>query len=172
MTALSAASNRERTDQTDTLIIPVAGGATIYPGGFVDSDFSGYAVAGEDAAYHACEGVAMHQCDANGTRVRTAGEVIDNSGGADGDIYVRVRRKGRFRFACTDTVTQAAMGCIVYVVDDNMVAVLDASVTHDVVCGRMAKMASASELWFDMDCGTHCARKDYGTVSSTSTAGA
>jgi hypothetical protein len=156
MVALNAATRRVLQEQTDTLLIPVAGGATIYIGGLVDSDFFGYAVPAADADYHIFEGLAICQCDANGNRVRTLNDVIDNSAGADGDIYVLVRRLGRIRIHTVDAVDQSAMSAQCYVADDNTVAVSQASVVNLVECGRVDRIIAADEIEMSLLCGTHC----------------
>jgi len=56
--------------------------------------------------------------------VGRAEEAVDNTGGADGDVMVRVR-KGVFRFknsAAGDAITAADIGGTAYVVDDETVA--------------------------------------------------
>lgn len=170
MVALTAATRRTLQEQTDTLLIPVAGGATIYIGGLVNSDFAGYARAARDADYEIFEGLAICQCDAFGNRVRTLDDVIDNSTGADGDIYILVRRLGRIRVACVDAVGQEAMSAQCYIADDNTVAVNQASVVNLVECGRVDRIISATEIEMSLLCGTHCNGRIYASGVTTTAA--
>jgi len=156
MVALTAATRRTLQEQTDTLLIPVAGGATIYIGGLVNSDFAGYARAARDADYEIFEGLAICQCDAFGNRVRTLDDVIDNSAGADGDIYVLVGRLGRIRVATFEPVDQSAMSAQCYIQDDNTVSVGQGWVVNLVECGRVDRIISANEIEMSLLCGTHC----------------
>ena len=171
MAALTASIRRLRQLQTDTLLIPVAGGATIYMGGLVCTGFDGYARPAADAAYMRFEGMALFPCDVHGNRLELEDNVIDNSGGDDGDYYVLVMRRGRLRIACADAVAQTAMSAVAYVSDDNEVAILPASVTHDIPCGRVDRIIDASTVEISIDCRTHCTDKEAdGGVTTTEAA--
>ncbi len=170
MTALTEATNRTHQDQTDTLLIPVAGGVTLYVGSLLCSDYQGYAVPAADAPYYRFEGIAVHAADANGVRLDMADNEIDNSDGDDGDVYVLVRRRGRWRIACQDTVDQSVMGRRAYVFDDNTVAANQATVTHQIRCGRFDRIISANEVEISIVCGTHCTEDSDWNDGETTTA--
>jgi len=168
--ALTAAAPLPRTLTTDTLIIPMAGGATMFVGGLVCSNMAGYATKADDKPGFVFEGYAMGACDANGVTISLVDSIIDNSDGDDGDIYILVRRRGRVRVNCSDALTQSAMSCLLYVVDDNTVAALAATVVNDVVCGRLEKVLSTGVLEMSIDCYTHCAPKDWSQNVTTTVA--
>jgi hypothetical protein len=66
--------------------------------------------------------------------VGRAEEHVDNTGGADGDVTVRVR-KGVFRFAnsaAADAITAADVGANCYIVDDETVAKTSGTNTRSV----------------------------------------
>lgn len=88
---------------------PVAAGKKIYAGALVVLNATGYAEPGVTAA--------------NVVAIGRAEEQVDNSGGADGDVSVRVRR-GIFRYANdgTNTIARTNIGGTAYVVDDQTVA--------------------------------------------------
>lgn len=61
--------------------------------------------------------------------VGRAAEPADNTGGAAGDVSVRVDR-GEFRFAQDGSITQAHVGGTAYIVDDQTVAATDGAGTR------------------------------------------
>lgn len=63
-----------------------------------------------------------------------ADEAVDNSGGSDGDVRVKVR-KGVFRFAndAVDTIDRTHIGASAYAVDDQTVAATDGTSTRSAV---------------------------------------
>ena len=111
----------------------VAGSAKIYAGALVCLNASGYAVPGTDTANFKFVGVAREQAD--------------NSLGANGDITVRVRRKGVFRFAAS-AMAITDIGAAVNVSDDQTVA---KTTTNSIACGRIAELISATEVGVDID---------------------
>jgi hypothetical protein len=111
----------------------VAASAKIYAGSLVCLNTSGYAAAGADTASFKFLGVAREQAD--------------NSSGANGDITVRVRRKGVFRMAASGMAV-TDIGAAVYVSDDQTVA---KSTTNSVACGKIAEFVSATEVGVDID---------------------
>lgn len=121
----------------DLLAIPVAAGARIFAGSLVCSNASGYAEPAGDTAGLVFEGVATEQAD--------------NTGGADGDVSVVVRRRGRFRFDCQDHLDQSAQSAGLYAVDDHTVAADPAQVTNDVAVGVLDRVESAHECWVSVD---------------------
>lgn len=104
MTVLSA--------ERDTLTIAKPGlkgyelqaDAVVWQGGMVCVDSDGYLVAASDAAAHS-------------RVVGVADESVDNTGGADGDLKVRVRSGEIYDFAAT-SITQAMLSTTMYLVDD------------------------------------------------------
>lgn len=94
----------------DVRSIPVAANARIFAGGLVQIAASGFAVAGVATAANVAVGRAE--------------ETVDNTGGANGAVNVKVRR-GVFRYANSvagDLITRADIGKQVFVVDDDQVA--------------------------------------------------
>ena len=88
---------------------PVKADAKIYRGALVCLD-GGYAIAGKTATGLTCVGRAE--------------EYVDNTGGANGDVTVRVRR-GIFQYnnsTGSDEITKADIGNECYVVDDETVS--------------------------------------------------
>lgn len=96
----------------DQVADPVAAGATIHAGALVVLNSSGYAAPGSTATGLTARGRAEHH--------------VDNSGGADGDETVEIRR-GIFRFtnSGSDTIDRTHIGGQAYIVDDETVAATD-----------------------------------------------
>lgn len=111
----------------------VAANAKIFAGSLVCLNASGYAAPGGDTANFKFVGVAM--------------EYVDNTGGANGDIPVRVRRKGIFRFSASGMAI-TDIGAVVNVSDDQTVA---KTTTNSVACGKIAEFISATEVGIDID---------------------
>ncbi len=170
--ALSAATDRRKQLTTDTLIIPVAAGKTIYPNGNVCTDADGYAVAAADTANYVYEGVAEHQTDEDGNRVLTDDNEIDNSAGSDGDVYVMVRRTGRFRFDTAETVDQSAMSAQAYIEDDDTVACDADSVTNDIECGRIVRVIDSGTVEVEIDDAVRDTSRSYSAPTTTTTTAA
>lgn len=137
MTALTADRNTEYS-LGDLLAIPVAADTRIYAGSLVCSNSGGYAVPADDASGFVFEGVATEQ--------------VDNRDGADGDLSVVVRRRGRYRFACKTNLNQSALSAAVYAVDDQTVSADAAEVTNDVPVGVIDRVESSSDCWISIDC--------------------
>jgi len=117
--------------------IPVAASEKIYAGTHVCFNATGYAVSGEDAADLTYAGVAA--------------EYADNTSGADGAIYIKVWCKGVFRFAYNPgDAARTNIGDKVYVMDDSTVATA-ASMTHDILCGRIHDYVDASNVDVDIE---------------------
>ena len=115
MTALATdrvTPQREGLDRT----LPVAADAVIFAGALVVLNANGYAQPGDaTAATHVAAGRAE--------------ERVDNTGGENGDITVRVQR-GLFRWAnsaSADAIDHSHIGSLCYVVDDQTVAATDGS---------------------------------------------
>jgi len=136
MTALTQDRNTEYS-LGDLLAIPVAAGSQIFAGSLVCSNTSGYAVPAADTAGLKFEGVAT--------------ELVDNSGGADGDVSIVVRRRGRYRYGCLSDLDQSALGASVCAVDDQTVSADAAETTNDVAVGVIDKIEAAHDCWVSID---------------------
>lgn len=94
----------------DVRKVPLPANGKIFQGGMVQITAAGYAAAGSATI-------------ANVT-IGRAEETVDNTGGANGDKSIKVRR-GIFRFgnsAAGDLIARTEIGKTVYVVDDQTVA--------------------------------------------------
>jgi len=127
--ALSADRN---TPHKDGQLVPVkvAADAVIFAGALVAANASGFAVPGSVAATL--------------TYLGRADVAVDNTGGSNGDITVNVRRGLAFKWknSGTDPVTQASLGKVCYIVDDETVAA-----THD----TNARSAAGIVIQLDSD---------------------
>lgn len=96
---------------------PVAAGETIFEGSLVALDASGNAVPGSTATTLTARGRALEQAD--------------NSGGAAGDIDVKVEA-GVYRFVNSgaDPIDRTHIGGKAYIVDDQTVAATDGTGTR------------------------------------------
>lgn len=161
--------------ETDTLMIPVKAGETIYFGAMVSTDWTGYAVPAADVANHVFEGIAISERDVNGV-AQPPSASIDNSGGASGDTYVMVQRHGRIRIHCHQTPVQAMMSATVYVRNDNCISANQWDVANDIVCGRVSrvtwpgKAANSDLIEVEFECGI-CAPQGREHPTSTTRGG-
>lgn len=122
MAALTKDRNTKSKDIRRSIDVPVAATTTIYAGAMVAVNASGYLIPASDAAGITTVGVADH--------------AADNSAGANGDIFCRVR-KGVFAFNTAGTVVDQADAFLsVYVSDDNTVEKI-AGVTNNIVAGTL-----------------------------------
>jgi hypothetical protein len=89
--------------------VPIATAKKIFAGSLVAANATGYATPGAVAATL--------------TYLGRAEETVDNTG-ADGALSVLVRRGKAFKFAnsATDAVTQASLGKVCYIEDDQTVS--------------------------------------------------
>lgn len=133
MSALSEDRNIWRRDG-QMLAIPVAQGSVIYKGALVCRS-GGLAVAADDEAGLSFAGVAV--------------ESVDNSGGADAAVSVRVWQSGIFPMAKESAVTADA-GAEATVVDDQTVG-LAATTTNDIKCGRIVRVLGSGEIEIKID---------------------
>jgi hypothetical protein len=95
--------------------VPLAAGAKVFQGGVVVLNATGYGKAGLTAVSLIAAGVAQ--------------ETVDNTGGADGALRAEVRR-GVFGLVADASVTQAAVGKTVYLMDDQTVHATDGAGTR------------------------------------------
>lgn len=112
MTALTAPMLTKRLNQEAVifeLTLPVKASTTIYGGATVVTDATGYAVPASVSATQKTWGVAE--------------ETVDNSTGANGAKYIKVRCGAFSRNVGTsaDALAQADIGATVYNIDDNTV---------------------------------------------------
>lgn len=133
MTALTADFNA-RTRPGGSMRVdayPVAASTTIYKGGIVAINSSGYAVPAGDTAGHRVAGIAVKKAD--------------NASGSAGDIDVQVESLVVVRLPAT-SITQAMLFDPVYVVDDNTVDDA-AGATNEVFAGYLVEYESATAGW-------------------------
>ena len=113
--ALSAPAPRKSDECPNIAFYPVAASAVCYQGGLAVISSTGYVQPGTAATGLTAVGIFDHSGDVlNG--------VVDNTGGADGAVYARVRR-GIFCFVnkSTDLVVEADVEQFCYIYDDTTV---------------------------------------------------
>lgn len=108
---------------------PVAA-VKIFKGSLVGINASGFAAPAADTANFRVVGVAR--------------EFVDNTGGAAGDLSIRVVSGRYYRFAAS-SITQAMVGQTMYVVDDQTFD--DAIGTNAIPAGVLVEFISATEGW-------------------------
>ena len=94
----------------EMIAVPVAANAVIFAGGIAVANASGFATVGSTATTL--------------TYLGRFDESVSNTGGANGAVDVMVRRKAAFKWknSGADAVTQASLGKVCYIVDDETVA--------------------------------------------------
>lgn len=117
----------------DEAIVPMAAGTVIAAGQFVCANSSGYAVVGADSAGYTFLGVAL--------------EDKDNSAGENGDLQIRIRRRGCFLMAA-HSISQADVGKTMYI---RGAATFDESASNNIVCGRLVNYVSGTQGWLSID---------------------
>lgn len=116
---MALSKDRHTPSQEGKLIpVPVAANAVIHAGGLTVANANGYAAPGSVATTL--------------TYLGRAEESVDNTGGANGDKVALVRRKDAFfwKNSGTDPVTQASLGKVCYIVDDETVAATNGTNTR------------------------------------------
>lgn len=115
--ALTADRNTPLKDG-ELVSVPVAANAKIFAGALVAANSTGYAAPGSVATTL--------------TYLGRAEEYVDNTGGANGDKTVQVRRRKAFKFKnyATDLIVQADLGKVCYIVDDETVAKTNGGATR------------------------------------------
>ena len=110
---LTADRNTQMKDG-ELIAVPIAAAKKIFAGSLVAANATGYATPGAVAATL--------------TYLGRAEETVDNTG-ADGALSVLVRRGKAFKFAnsAADAVTQASMGKVCYIEDDQTVSATSAT---------------------------------------------
>lgn len=115
--ALAADRNTPYNDG-EMIAVPVATGKVCFAGGLACANASGFATPGAVATTL--------------TYLGRFDETVDNTLGADGAVDVLVRRKAAFKWknSGSDAVTQASLGKVCYIVDDETVAATSATGTR------------------------------------------
>lgn len=115
--ALTADRNTSMKDG-ELIAVPVAASAVIFAGALVAANATGYAVPGSTATTL--------------TYLGRAEEAVDATGYTDGVALVMVRRGKAFKFknSGSDAVTQASLGKVCYIVDDETVAATNGTNTR------------------------------------------
>lgn len=100
------------------IAVPIAANAIIYAGGLTVANATGYAAPGSVATTL--------------TYLGRAEESVNNTGGANGAKTVQVRRLEAFYWKNhgADPVTQASLGKVCYIVDDETVALTNGTNTR------------------------------------------
>lgn len=106
--------------------VPMAADAVVHQGGLVCFSATGYGVPGADTAGLVLAGVAT--------------ESKDNTGGADGDLSVVVRRGQEFKLEASG-LDQADVGQTGYISDDETITNA-AGATNDVPAGTITQVDS------------------------------
>lgn len=133
--ALTQDRNTPLRNEGDTFNVPLAANAKIYSGALVcrDTAASGFGKPGAVSTTLKAIGVAQRRAD--------------NTGGANGDVSVEVRR-GPWRFknsAAGDAITAADIGGTAYIVDDETVAKTNGTNTRS-AAGRIDDV-DANGVW-------------------------
>jgi len=130
-----AALNKDRNTTVKMGVLasfPVAASVKIYAGSLVCINGDGFARPAVDTAGLKFVGVSQ--------------EYVDNSGGANGDVRVKVMRDGVCDFAATgmgdDDVDKP-----VFILDDQTVGL---SSNNGVGCGIISEVESATKVWIDI----------------------
>jgi len=114
---LSADRNTKMKD-AEVIEVLLAANAVVYAGGMAVADANGYGDKGSTATTL--------------TYLGRFEEAVDNTGGANGDKTAIVRRNKAFKWknSGTDPVTQASLGKVCYIEDDETVAATDGTSTR------------------------------------------
>lgn len=132
MAALTANKNLEARAYVKGLDpFPVAASTVIYKGAIVALNAAGFAVPAADTAGLQVVGIAHDK--------------VDNSTGANGDKNVIVEY-GREYLMAAASITQALVGDLMYVVDDQTVDDA-AGPTNDIAVGRLTRFVSTTSGW-------------------------
>jgi hypothetical protein len=134
MVAMTQDRNTARRER-GLLQVLVAASAVIFAGSIVCVNAGGFAVEGDTDPDLIYMGRAEH--------------AVDNTGGADGDVSVLVRNDSTFQFAnsAIDPVTQANLGMLCWVEDNQTVAATDGTGTRS-ACGRVVGIDSEG-VWVE-----------------------
>lgn len=120
------------------ILVPIAATTKILQGTIVCRNASGYAVPGSDTA--------------NLVTLGLAAEEVDNTGGAAGDLSVRVERGETYKLLNdpTNPVTIASiMTAGAAVIKDNQTVCVAAGATNDIPVGRPVQV-DADGVWIEI----------------------
>lgn len=119
----------------ELIVVLVAANAVIHAGALVVANATGYAAPGSVATTL--------------TYLGRAEEAVNNAGGADGAKAVAIRRKKAFLWKNhgADPVTQASLGRVCYIVDDETVAATHATNTRS--AAGIVVGVDASGVWVE-----------------------
>jgi hypothetical protein len=119
----------------ELIVVPVATGVKCFAGGIACANASGFATPGTTAT-----GL---------TYLGRFDESVDNTTGANGAVDAIVRRKKAFKWknSGSDPVTQASLGKVCYIVDDETVAATSATNTRS-AAGHVVEI-SADGVWVE-----------------------
>jgi hypothetical protein len=135
MTAITTERDTQRR-LGDQVACPVLAATKVLAGSLVALTAAGYAQGGAVATTLKAMGMAE--------------ETADNTAGASGDIKVRVRRDGWFRFANSaagDLITIADISANCYIVDNQTVAKTDGTATRS-IAGKIRDV-DATGVWIE-----------------------
>lgn len=124
-------ADREDLRQDGVLVALPLSAVKVFKGSLLANNTAGYAAKAADTSGFTLAGIAHEQ--------------VDNSAGAAGDKTVRVYRTGIVELNFSGTATQADVGKVVYMVDDNTVG-LAATTTNDVIVGRIVSFVTATKV--------------------------
>lgn len=130
--ALSADHEAKRAEGTQKSYL-VYQSTTIYKGGLVVLNTSGYAIAGADSASVRFVGVSTEQ--------------VDNSTGASGAKSVTVDKSGEFEFVLNAS-SIAQVGTQMYISDDTTIA---STSTNSIKCGFVTEYISSTKARVRID---------------------
>jgi hypothetical protein len=119
----------------DVIVAPVATGVKCFAGGIACANAGGFATPGATAT-----GL---------TYLGRFDESVDNTIGTNGAVDAMVRRKKSFKWknSGADPVTQASLGKVCYIVDDETVAATSATSTRS-AAGVVVEL-SADGVWVE-----------------------
>jgi len=122
--ALTADRNTPLKD-AEILVVLVAANAKIFAGAIVAANATGFATKGATATTL--------------TYLGRADEFVDNTGGADGAKTIQIRRGKAFKFknSAGDPVTQASLGKLCYITDDETVSATNAGGNSQSAAGKV-----------------------------------
>lgn len=132
MTALSDNFEAKRQDG-EMIDVKVLADAVIYKGAIVVDIGTGYASAGTNAGAYVFLGIAV--------------EKVDNTGGSDGDVSVRVYKTGVYQIP-KPTAVQTDLGVAMYIRDDNTV---DTASTNSILAGYCVDIVDSSTIKLRID---------------------
>src|SRR5262245_32750438 len=142
MTALTADIQVESKGSGDLREYLVADNITIYKGGLVVLDSSGYARPARNTAGEMVIGIAHSKFDNTGTGHAAGGRASIGGVAGLGDKGVRVISGRHFKLLCSATASQAYVGQPIYALDDQTVRN-----TAGTPAGIVTEYVDATHVW-------------------------